>query len=148
VRSFATYTVHFIDNEWCFKSYVLATRVIDGRHTAVNVAQHFQTVVKEFLPLDKVCGVVHDEAANMVAAGRQLHDDLGYESVVCAAHMLIRHSFDSSQQIQKLLSRARKLVGHFRHSALATEAERINFIFGINRGISFRGTITTVKVGV
>jgi len=107
VRSFATYTVHFNDSEWCLKSYVLATRVIDGRHTAVNVAQHFRTVVKEFLPLDKVCGVVHDESANMVAAGRQLHDDLGYESVVCAAHMLqtcLRHSFDSSQQIQKLLS--------------------------------------------
>ena len=32
------------------------------------------------------------------------------------------HSFDSSQQIQKLLTRARKLVGHFHHSALATEA--------------------------
>jgi len=61
----------------------------------------------------------------MVAAGRQLHGDLGYESVVCAAHMLqtcLRHSFDSSQQIQKLLSQARKLVGHFYHSALETEA--------------------------
>ena len=33
-----------------------------------------------------------------------------------------RHSFDSSQHIQKLLSQARKLVGHFHHSALATEA--------------------------
>ena len=125
MRSFATYTVHFIDSEWSLQSYVLATRVMDGRHTAVNIAQHLCTVVKEFLPLDKICGAVHDEAANMVAAGRQLHDDLGYESLVCAAHMLqtcLRHSFDSSQQIQKLLSHARKLVGHFHHSALATDA--------------------------
>ena len=125
VQSFATYTIHFIDSEWCLKSYVLATRIIDGRHTAVNIVQHLRTVVKEFLPLDKICCVVHDEAANMVASGRQLHDDLKCESVVCAAHMLqtcLRHSFDSSQQIQKLLSLARKLVGHFHHSTLATEA--------------------------
>ena len=61
---------------------------MDGRHTAVNIAQHLCTVVKEFLPLDKICGVVHDEAANMVVAERQLHDDLGFESLVCAAHML------------------------------------------------------------
>ena len=125
VRSFATYTVHFIDSEWSLQSYVLATRVMDGRHTAVNIVQHLRTVVKEFLPLDKICGVVHDEAANMVAAGRQLYHDLGYQSLVCTAHMLqtcLRHSFDSSQQIQKLLSQVRKLVGHFHHSTLATEA--------------------------
>ena len=54
VKSFATYTIHFIDSEWCLKSYVLATQVIDGRHTAINIAQHLRTVVKEFLPLDKV----------------------------------------------------------------------------------------------
>ena len=43
---------------------------------------------------------------------------------MCIAHILqtcLHHSFDSSQQIQKLLTRARKLVGHFYHSALATE---------------------------
>ena len=125
VQSFPTYTIHFIDSEWCLNSYVLATRIIDGRHTAINIVQHLHTVVKEFLPLDKICCVVHDEAANMVASGRQLHDDLKCESVVCAAHMLqifLRHSFDSSQQIQKLLSLARKLVGHFHHITLAKEA--------------------------
>ena len=37
VKYFATYTIHFIDSEWCLKSYVLATQVIDGRHTAVNM---------------------------------------------------------------------------------------------------------------
>ena len=61
----------------------------------------------------------------MVAAGRQLPEEINCESTVRAAHMLqtcLRHSFDSSQLIQKLLTRARKLVGHFHHSTLATEA--------------------------
>jgi len=125
VKSFATYTVHFIDDQWRLQSYVLATRMFDGRHTAENITEHLCTVVKEFIPLEKISCVVHDEAANMVAAGRQLHEDIHCESTACAAHMLqtcLRHSFDSSQQIQKLLTRARKLVGHFHHSVLATEA--------------------------
>ena len=61
----------------------------------------------------------------MVVGGRQLRKEINCESTVCAVHMLqtcLRHSFDSSQQIQKLLTRARKLVGHFHHSTLATEA--------------------------
>jgi len=82
-------------------------------------------MVKEFIPLDKITCVVHDEAANKVAAGRQLHEDIHCEITACAAYMLqtcLHHLFDSSQQIQKLLPRARKLVGHFHHSVLATEA--------------------------
>ena len=62
---------------------------------------------------------------HMVAARRQLDEEINCESTACAAHMLqtcLRHSYDSSQQIQKLLTRARKLVGHFHHSTLATEA--------------------------
>ena len=55
----------------------------------------------------------------------QLHEEINCQSTVCAAHMLqtcLCHLFDSSQQIQKLLTLARKLVGHFHHSILATEA--------------------------
>ena len=60
----------------------------------------------------------------------QLHEEINCQSTVCAAHMLQtclrhlfdRHLFDSTQQIQKLLTLARKLVGHFHHSTLATEA--------------------------
>ena len=76
--------------------------MFDGRHTA----EHLYTVIKEFFPLKKVFWVVHDEAANMVAAGRQLHEEINCESTVCAAHMLqtcLHHSFDSSQQIQSYL---------------------------------------------
>ena len=125
VKSFTMYTAHFIDGNWSLQSYVLATRMFDGRHTAENVKEHLCTVVKEFVSLKKVSCVVHDEAANMVAAGRQLHEEINCESTLCAAHMLqtcFRHSFDSSQQIQKLLTRARRLVRHFHHSMLATEA--------------------------
>ena len=45
--------------------------MFDGRHTAGNVKEHFCKVVKEFMPLKNISCIVHDEASNMVAAGRQ-----------------------------------------------------------------------------
>ena len=53
----------------------------------------------------------------------------------------LRHSFDSSQQIQKLLTRARKLVGYFHYSALATEALYAHQLAQSND----RGTTSTIE---
>ena len=61
-------------------------------------------MVMEFVPLKKVSCVVHDKVANIF---RQLHEEINCESSVCAAHMLqicLCHLFNSSQQIQKLLT--------------------------------------------
>ena len=40
VKSFATYTTHFIDDNWGLQSYVLAIQMYDGRHTAENIKEH------------------------------------------------------------------------------------------------------------
>ena len=70
--------------------------MFDGRHTAENVKEHFCTVVKEFVPLEKISCVVHDEAANMVAAGRQLHEEINivkvqYVQLTCFKHVSATH---------------------------------------------------------
>ena len=52
--SFAMHNAHFIDGNWSLQSYVLATRMFDGRHTAKNVKKHLCAVVKEFIPLRNV----------------------------------------------------------------------------------------------
>lgn len=123
VRSFSTFTVHFLDSEWRLQSYVLGTRPLDGSHTAVNIATQFSDIVAEYGIADKLAGVVHDEAANMMAASRQLATKYDLHSVVCAAHMLqtcLRHTLDSSKSVQKLLAESRRLVSHFHHSSNAT----------------------------
>ena len=71
-----------------------------------------------------IVAVVHDEAAKACLAGRILWEDMEWDSEVCVAHRLqtaIRHAIDVPQ-ISKLTSSARRLVAHFRRSALATEA--------------------------
>ena len=120
VRSFATYTVHFLNNSWELQSFVLATRPMDGSHTAANIAEHIRSIADEYGIADKITAVVHDEAANMVVAGRLLD----WSSEVCAAHRLqtcLRHAFDDSKPIKKLLAEARKVVAHFHHSCIATQ---------------------------
>ena len=68
--------------------------------------------------------VTHDEAANMACAAAKLSDDYNWASQVCMAHRLdtvIRHAIEDSRPVEKLLTASRRLVGHFRHSAVFTE---------------------------
>ena len=120
VRSFATYTVHFLNESWELQSFVLATRPMDGSHTAEHIAEHVKSIAVEFGISDKITAVVHDEAANMMKAGRQLD----WASEACAAHRLqtcLRHAFKNAKPVTKLLAEARSLVTHFHHSCIATQ---------------------------
>ena len=71
-----------------------------------------------------VAAITHDEAAGQVAAGRLLNAKAGWTSQVCMAHQMqtvIRHALEEPA-MQKMLAHCRKLVGHFKHSNLATAA--------------------------
>ena len=68
---------------------------------------------------------VHDEAASMMKAGRKMKEEFRLETTACSSHLLqtcIGHAIDSNGPISNLMAKARKLVGHFKHSALATTA--------------------------
>ena len=57
-----------------------------------------------------------------VCTGKILWDSQEWETVVCAAHRLqnaVKSAVDK-RSMQKLLAKCRRLVGHFKHSALAT----------------------------
>lgn len=124
--SYVTHTVHYITREWQLVSGVLETGKFSGSHTAAALADYSKSVLERFgLPSEQVASITHDEAANMVAAGRRLSATEGWSSNVCMAHLMqtaIRHALEDSRAIDKLLAHCRRLVGHFRHSCLATEA--------------------------
>ena len=124
-QSFVTHTVHFLDNQWNVVSGVFETGVFQGSHTAEKLAACTTEICDKFgLDDTQVVGVTHDEAANMVAAGRLLEEKhQGWVSCVCMAHRLqtvVRHAMDM-KDVSKLLSKSRKLVGHFKHSCLAAK---------------------------
>ena len=125
-ESYNATTAHFIDSRWELRSCVLETSLFPENHTAINIKDKVHAAVETFhVPDGKVIGVVHDEAASMMKAGRNMQDEFGWETNACSAHLLqtcIRHAITSNTSIATLLKRARQLVGHFKHSALATTA--------------------------
>ena len=60
----------------------------------------------------------------MICSLNILEKELGWKSLSCTAHTLqlcLKRGFDIPV-ISRLLAAARKLVGHFNHSVIATEA--------------------------
>ena len=62
-------------------------RIFPGSRTANNIA----TKVRQSLSVlgvreEQVVSFVHDEAANVVAAGSKLCEDVGWTSQTCGAH--------------------------------------------------------------
>jgi len=72
-ESYETFTVHFINSEWEMVSCVLETKKFSGQHTAEKLADHAVQVISSYVTdSSNVVAVLHDEAANMVKAGRIL----------------------------------------------------------------------------
>ncbi|XP_055035972.2 E3 SUMO-protein ligase ZBED1-like [Misgurnus anguillicaudatus] len=118
-ESYVTITCHFIADSKV-KSYVLQTRALEERHSAANLAEHLKTSVEQWGLAGKVVACVHDNASNIVAANR----DVDWESLSCFAHTLqlaINDGFKAAS-INRLIGACSKLVGHFHHSTIASNA--------------------------
>jgi hypothetical protein len=123
-ESYMTVTAHYIDLQWELQSAVLQTVLMSERHTGENIATRLQECATEFnIPQSNVMAVVRDGAANMGAAMDILNKrGMKVDSVECVAHTLqlaVKAGL-ASEGLDDLLSKCRKLVGHFKHSAQAT----------------------------
>ena len=112
-------TGHYITSEWILKANVLATRLVVERHTGSNIAIEIGKIKEEF-KIEECGALVTDNASNMLVAAREI--DIPH--VNCFAHTLQLAIEDGLKvpQILKVLGAARKLVTHFSHSLLATNA--------------------------
>ena len=104
-------------------SCVLGTYPFPGNHTALNIVEKLHEGIREYeFSMECVKGIVHDQASNMELTGQILEEDCGTESLSCAAHCLqlcINEGLEL-KRIAKTIAAAKKLVGHFKHSPLAT----------------------------
>ena len=122
-EAYMTATLHYISPSWDLRSFVLATTAFPERHTGAAIAEELKRMVQRYGMKEKVSAVVHDQAANMELCHAILCEDEGWESVHCSAHclQLCLKAGLSIPAIDRLLGAARKLVGHFSHSVVATE---------------------------
>eukprot|EP00057_Strongylocentrotus_purpuratus_P035422 XP_799080.1 PREDICTED: zinc finger BED domain-containing protein 4-like [Strongylocentrotus purpuratus] len=131
-EGYMTLTAHTVYEQWKFHAVVLETspvvaideegNPVPGRHTKVILADQLRRVVDDWGLLGKVSAVIHDNAANVKDIGR---DAFGAIDVGCAAHTLqlaLNRGLQSSRHISTMIGAANRLVGHFKHSVLATKA--------------------------
>ena len=123
-ETFLSLTCHFLTSQWEFVDCLLATKCFPEHHTGENISAIIKEVLTSYKILDSgVSSIVLDQGYNMRRASDILFNEKGWISVCCSAHMLqlcISDGFKSTTSIDKALGAARKLVGHFDRSTLAT----------------------------
>lgn len=91
------------------------------RHSGINIATRIKEVAEMWnIDNEHVSAVVTDNASNMLAA----MDILEWNHMPCFActlQLAVNKGMDATSLIQ-LSSHSKKLVSHFKHSALATAA--------------------------
>jgi hypothetical protein len=116
-NSFITVNVHGISNEWQLFSCNLATKLIESNHTGENIEMIIREIITEFGLNDNVKFCTHDNAGNMSRASVLG----GYVDIRCFNHnwdLVFKNSCKVSS-IANIISKGKKIVGHFKHSNLA-----------------------------
>ena len=121
--AYISLTAHFISAEWQMVSCVLATSPFPEQHTGINIAEKLKEIVISYgIDMKRVRALVHDQGSNMELSAAVLEENFSCENLSCAAHCLqlcIQEGFEV-HAIAGAVGAAKKLVGYFRHSALAT----------------------------
>jgi hypothetical protein len=106
-EGYITITVHYISPDWDLKCKVLATRVLEKRHTGVHIAAVIHTL-REEIKIPAFTSMTTDNAANMVVAAEKAN----IPRIPCFSHTLQLAINDGLKkpQIQKALAACRRLV--------------------------------------
>lgn len=119
-ESYITLTCHYINNTWQHVSRNITTESMEERHTAVNLKNKILDIINEWEIADQCVAIVHDNAANIVLATRELP----FNSVCCYAHslQLVLNKIMDEDSINPTIIKCSSVVSHFKHSNIATGA--------------------------
>lgn len=122
--SMLSLTAQWIDDNFEMKRAVLHAQEFPGSHTGTAIASAFDRMFAQWrIPKENVHVVLRDNARNM----KKAMDDCGVKSLGCMAHTLqlaVHDGVLSQRSIADCVAIGRKIVGHFRHSPLATSRLR------------------------
>jgi hypothetical protein len=111
-------TGHYITTDWKLRSLTLAVDFSPDRHTSENISVHITDLLDKFEIKAKCTSIGADNARNITNAINSLH----IQHLPCAAHtlQLCVHSAINEADVNSILSKLRKIVGHFKHSGANT----------------------------
>ena len=111
---YMSYTVHFIDPQWCLQSWCLQTLFVPQDHDADNLADVMTETLTNW-SLDQVC-LTTDNGSNIVYA---TSSRLGWNHLSCFGHNLhlaVMNSMKDEVRVARAFGVCRKLVELFAHS--------------------------------
>ena len=115
-KSYIGVTVHYIDN-WKLHSSILDVFKVSESHTAANCGETLTNVAIGWEISDKVVTIVTDRGRNIV---KGVEEFTPFLNTNCMAHILQRTIAAGLKVagMDDLLSKCRKIFGHFKHSPL------------------------------
>ena len=120
--SLLSLTSHWVDRETSFtpRSAVLHANEFRGSHTGKLIAEAIEGMLVQWkIPKSNIHVVLRDNASNM----KKAMDEMDVPSLGCFAHTLqlvVHEGLLSQRSVSDALANGRKIVGHFKHSPLAT----------------------------
>lgn len=113
-EAYITITCHYIGNDQKQYSYNLTTEPFAESHTSVYLKNILENILIEWNIADKCVAIVHDNAANIVGATR----DMPYEAVCCFAHslQLVVNKALEVPGFKVVIDKCSHIVGRFNHS--------------------------------
>ena len=117
-QGYITITAHALDSKFSLQSFVLQTREMTDSHTAANLSAELSAAEEEW-GISRLNPIyVTDNARNITNAVR----DMGKLHVGCMAHTInlcVRKVY-KLDAVDTILSKCRKIVGHFKRSTTAS----------------------------
>lgn len=121
---YITVTEHHVTTDWKIESSLLMTQALPERHLCENLAVCLQECASEYGIAEGITYYVHDNARNMQRACKSCK----WSHLSCLGHtlqMAIKPAL-VFPEVSSVISRCRKLAGHFKHSEDALDCYMVD----------------------
>ena len=130
-EAFLGLSIHYVDDKWILRHFLLDIIPFKTRHTGVNIAEHIMTVLNEFELTNKTLALITDNESAMVVCGREIanqiqqdFDSLTFRHYRCSAHILNLGAKQGLELVDEEIIRIRELMSKLKNSTLMCNALR------------------------
>jgi hypothetical protein len=116
-------TIHFVDNDWNLRNFLLDIMSFTTRHTGTNIADAIISILREFHIFEKTLALTTDNESAMIVCGRTIAEELAYERnnqsfrhYRCSAHILNLAAQQGIKIIDNEIIKIRELMKKIKNS--------------------------------
>jgi hypothetical protein len=126
--AFLGVTLHWIDNDWCLRRFLLDIIPFHRSHSGANMANELLALLRRHGILEKTIALTTDNASSMVVCGRKLAESLNQEfqelhfsHYRCGAHIINLAVQSGLQLHDSVLTKVRKFMKKVKKSTILTD---------------------------